>query len=153
MKYTLIAALFGVAITASACSTSDSQSSQQLPIQGRTPSPTIEALPTLKDHSNADPAIGGIWDVQQACTTDGQRISFHIRTEGEGKINVKAETHVSVHSQTLYARTVEVSASSRDQTEVDFHQFDAPKGVGIFIQVAGGGGMNTSQEVTLPPVC
>lgn len=122
--------------------------------EGESLASVIETLPDLKGKSGADPATVGIYNVSIDCVDDGnQKVSFRIRTQGEGSLNVKAEEFKSVEAKTLYARQVTVNDQNRTQTELDLHQFLAPAATGVFIQISGGSGVAGSYEVTLPSGC
>lgn len=134
------------------CSSEDEHHSEYL-AEGTSLSPTIETLPDLKGKSSADPATVGLYNVEVKCDGDQQIVSFRIRTQGTGALNVKGEELKSVGAKTLYARQVTVNDQNRQQIELDLHQFTAPVKESVFIQLSGGSGMSGSYETTLPPVC
>lgn len=121
--------------------------------EGETLEPTIMELPDIKGESNADPALIGFYNVSIDCRNEAQEVSFRINVEGEGSINVKAEEHKSMGAKTLYARQVVVNDENRDKIGLDLHHFTVEPGIDVFLQISGGGGMATSDDLLLSAAC
>lgn len=151
MSVKRLLATIAAALALAACS--NEQDSSEYLVEGENLTPTIAELPDIKGKSGADPATVGLYNVSIECAGNGQTVSFRISTQGKGALNVKAEEHKSVGAKTLYARQVEVNDQNRDQVELNLHQFSAPNGVGVFIQIVGGSGVAASDELTLDPAC